>query len=259
MWKKRSLGVRSSKSHPQVPPLTPVETSARVRRFQGCNYSAAQSAFLFIAYCRLQQPRRIRARSSRSPRSRGVTAAAPSLYAPGLPQQSSPASRRVSLPRHTLAPPPSRLRKSRPSARAAAKHSSAIGFASNASLDHDYEFDSDSKVVIVVPAAAPAAPVVRARPAYPVRISFRAGLVQKHDGRGTAHRRLWLRGSSWPTTWAQAGFPRTMGAVLHQADLGTLIISIGPPTPHAFFLLCVQVHVLLPIPLLYLFDRQAFA
>ena len=52
----------------------------------------------------------------------------------------------------------------------------AHGF-TDASLGHDSESDSDSEVVVVVPAVAPAS-------AHPVRISFRAGLVQNHDGRG---------------------------------------------------------------------------
>ena len=63
----------------------------------------------------------------------------------------------------------------------------AHGFASDASLDHNSESDSDSEAVVLVPAAAAAAAAAAqasSRPAYPVRISFRAGLVQNHDGRG---------------------------------------------------------------------------
>ena len=142
------------------------------------------------------------------------------------------------------------VRKSRPSASAAAalerqRQRSAV-FASrrahgftDASLDHDSESDSDSEVVVVVPAVAPAS-------AHPVRISFRAGLVRNLDGKGYSSQKAVVATKLLADhAGSQAGFSRTMDAVLHQAGLGTLSISVGSPTLHAFFLLCVQVHVLL--------------
>jgi len=115
----------------------------------------------------------------------------------------------------------------------------ANGFLSDASLDHDSESDSDSEAVVLVPAAAQAAQA-SSRPAYPVKISFRAGLVQNHDSRGySSHKAVVATTTLADHVGSQAGFPRTMGAVLLQAGLGTLNISVGSPTLRAFFLLCV--------------------